>query len=151
VGFRLRNWAAFFGEAILVYWDDTSSKSNCGGANTNYYIGDEERASAKVLMGFTQGFDPKAVIGRDVTVDDPTVKAYGLTGPVDYAAYLVATDHTQPTTGVKITVVPQAPGHATWIDPESGAVLAESDVSAGSQALDVPTFTTDVALKIHAQ
>lgn len=149
-GFRLRGWSAFFGEGILVYWDQASTKSSCGGANTNYYIGDEERAFAKVLQDFNRGFDPKAQI-VNVTATGAALHAYGLRGPVDYAAYLVnPSNHETPTSNVKVTVAPQAAGHAVWIDTSTGATLAELDVPAGSQTLDVPPFTTDVALKIHA-
>jgi hypothetical protein len=148
-GFRLRNWAAFFAEAILVYWDDATTKSACGGANTNYYIGDEERAFAKVLQDFNKDFDPRAEIANDFTIQGAGVKGHGLSGPSDYALYLVAQNHTVATSGVKVTVIPQSAGHATWIDPSTGSVLAELDVLSGTQTLDVPTFTTDVALKIH--
>jgi hypothetical protein len=151
-GFRLRNWSAFFGEGILVYWDDAGSKTACGAANTNYYIGDEERASTKALSSFTQGFDPKAKMATDFVVTGATLRGHALSGPADYALYLVnPTNHTMPTSGVKVTVAPQAAGHATWIDTSTGAVLGELDVPAGSQLLDVPAFTTDIALKIHAQ
>jgi hypothetical protein len=150
-GFRLRGWAAFFGEGILVYWDESGNKTSCGGANTNYYIGDEERGFAKVLQDFNRGFDPKAQI-VNVMVSGATLHAYGLRGPVDYAAYLVnPANHQSPTSNVKVTVAPQAAGHATWIDTSTGATLAERDLPAGMQTLDVPAFTTDVALKIHAR
>jgi hypothetical protein len=150
-GFRLRGWSAFFAEGILVYWDESGNKTSCGGANTNYYIGDEERGFAKVLQDFNRGFDPKAQI-VSVTVGGATLHAYGLCGPVDYAAYLVnPSNHQSPTSSVKVTVAPLAAGHATWIDTSTGATLAELDVPAGMQTLDVPAFTTDVALKIHAR
>jgi hypothetical protein len=149
-GFRLRSWAAFFGEGILVYWDQAETKTACGSANTNYYIGDEERAFAKTLQDFTAGFDPKAHMAT-VTVTGASLHAYALAGPVDTAIYLVnPTDHEAATSGVKVTVSPEVPGHAVWIDPSTGAKLAELDVPAGPQTIDVPSFVADVAFKIHA-
>jgi Domain of unknown function (DUF5060) len=146
-GFRLRNWAAFFGEGILIYWDDTATKTNCGTANTAYYIGDEERASAKVLQDFSRGFDPKAKIDTTLAVTGKAM-GYGLRGPLGYAAFLEAADHTAPTTGITIKITPMSAGHATWIDPKTGQTLAELDVPQGQQVLSVPSFTTDIALKI---
>jgi hypothetical protein len=151
-GFRLRNWTSFFAEGILIYWDDAGSKTACGTANTNYYIGDEERASTKALAAFTRGFDPKAKMASDFVVSGATLRGHSLSGPVDYALYLVnANNHASPTSGAKVTVSPQAAGHAIWVDPSTGTLLGELDVPAGSQALDVPSFTTDIALKIHAR
>jgi hypothetical protein len=148
-GFRLRNWAAFFAEGILVYWDASGSKGACGGGNTNYYIGDEERGFAKVLSEWNQDFDPKAEVDLGVATDRANVSAYALAGPASYGAYVVADDHKSPTTGVKLTAAPLSGGHATWTSPSTGALLGELDVPAGSQTLDVPTFTTDIALKIQ--
>lgn len=149
-GLRLRNWASVFVEGLLIYWDDARSKTACGGANTNYYIGSEERAYTKILADFMRGFDPSARIAGDLKVTGSGVSGHALAGSKDYAVYLVnGTNHTTPTTAVSVTIAPRAPGTATWISPATGKTLATSDVPAGSQTLSVPDFVTDVALKIQ--
>lgn len=151
VRMRLRTWTAFFNEASLVFWNSSFVKDYKAVIASNIYLGPEERGYLKVLQDFTRGFDAQAKMVK-MSVSDPSrVRGYALRGPAMYAAYLHAyTDHTHPTTGIKIAVQPTVGGTATWIDPATGTVLGIESVKAGVQTLTVPDFTTDVALKIES-
>ena len=149
---RIRSWTAFFNEGALIFWNSSFAKDYRGGVASNIYLGPEERGYLKVLQDFTRGFDPRAVIA-EVKVSSPErVRGYALGSPSAYGAYLHAyTDHTSPTSGISITVDSPGNGTASWIDPATGNLLSTQSVSAGSQTLNVPPFTADIALKITAQ
>lgn len=153
---RVRSWASFFSEGTLIFWHTGYSKSYCYNP-ANIYLGPEERGYLKVLQDFTKGFPAGAALTGTMSGSSGTlpvsdlsrVRAYGLTSPTAYAAYLHAyTNHTSPTTGITLTVAPQTAGVATWYSPATGQVLGTRNVNAGSQPLAVPAFTTDIALKI---
>jgi len=148
---RIRSWTAFFDEAVLIFWNSSFAKDYRGGVASNIYLGPEERGYLKVLQDFTRGFDSRA-LRAEVQVSNPAlVRGYALQGPTAYAAYLHAyIDHTNPTSGISMAIEPVASGTAIWISPASGEVLGTQSVSAGSQMLAVPSFITDIALKITA-
>jgi hypothetical protein len=149
---RIRSWTAFFREGTLIFWNSSFAKDYRGGVASNIYLGPQERGYLKVLQDFTRGLDAKAVISHTAVSSPERVRGYALGGPTMYSAYLHAfTNHDSPTTGIKITINPAFRGSAVWLSPETGEVLGSAQVSAGSQTLDVPSFTTDIALKITAQ
>ena len=150
VRLRLRSWTAFFAEGTLIFWNSSFAKDYFNASAANVYLGPEERGYLKVLQDFTRGFDSRAAIAVLAVNDVARVRGYALSGPAMYAAYLHAyTDHMNPTAGISVTVTPQAAGLATWTEPSSGRVLATQQLSAGRQTLVVPSFTTDIALKIR--
>lgn len=146
---RLRSWTAFFDEASFVFWNSSCCKDSKGGVASNIYLGPQERGYIKVLQDFVRGLD-RRITPTDIEVSDPTrVRAYALSAPTVYVAYLHAyTDHANPTSGISVTINSPLAGTAEWIDPATGSTLATANVSAGRQTLIVPAFTTDVALKI---
>ncbi len=146
---RLRSWTAFFAEGVFIFWNTSFAKDYHNSGAANIYLGPEERGYLRVLQDFTRDFDPQAVT-TTLTVSRPDlVRGYALTSPTTYAAYLHSyTNHSTPTSGVSVTVAPQAAGTATWLSPATGQVLATLQVAAGTQQLTVPDFITDVALKI---
>jgi hypothetical protein len=146
---RIRSWTAFFNEAVLIFWNTSCCKDSQGGVASNIYLGPEERGYIKVLQDFVRGLDP-GIARAEIEISDPArVRGYSLSAPTVYVAYLHAyTDHTNPTSGISVTVDSPMAGTAMWIDPSTGAVLGTVGVSAGRQTLQVPAFTTDVALMI---
>ncbi len=146
---RLRSWTAFFNEAVLIFWNTSCCKDSQGGVASNIYLGPQERSYIKVLQDFVSGLDRLIAPVQIEIPDISRVRGYALSAPTVFVAYLHAyTDHTNPTTGISITIDSPLAGTATWIDPATGAVLGTASVSSGRQTLTVPVFTTDVALKI---
>jgi Domain of unknown function (DUF5060) len=146
---RLRSWTAFFAEGTLVFWNTSFIKNCCPNGTSSVYIGPEERGFVRVLQTYTRGFDPQAKIEAAQTAPAGAVRAYALRGPRSYGLYLVsAGPRTQPTSGVTATVNPAQAGTATWVDPSTGRILGRAKVRGGQQTLQVPAFTTDIALKI---
>jgi hypothetical protein len=146
VRMRLRAWTAFFAQGTLIFWNASFAKDDVGNA---IYLGPQERGYLRVLQRFTNGFDRRASVAPISTNDPSSVRAYALRGPRQYAAYLVNfTNHSSPTTSVRVSIDPRSSGQAEWISPSTGAVLARRKVRSGPQRLAVPAFTTDVALKI---
>ncbi|MDQ3179702.1 MAG: glycoside hydrolase family 5 protein, partial [Acidobacteriota bacterium] len=142
---RLRNWAAFFGEVSLIYWNTSWDKVS----PRNIYLGVEERGYVKVLQGFTKAIDANARM-VNIEVNKPaSVRGYALSSPTGFFAYLHAfTNHQSQTSDTTVNVNLQKPGTATWIEPASGRILATKRVPAGRQTLTVPPFLIDIALKV---
>jgi hypothetical protein len=149
VRMRLRSWTAFFAEGVLIFWNQSGFKDYRNNGAANLYLGPEERRYLKVLQDFTRGFDSWAAMAPARVSDPKTVRAYALTSPTTYAAYLHAfADHVNAMTGITLTIQPQAAGTATWLEPSTGRVLGTQEVGAGSQTLSVPPFIVDLALKV---
>jgi hypothetical protein len=146
---RLRSWTAFFADGTLIFWN-TSSRKNYEAGSANIYLGPQERAYLRVLQTFTRGFDRSAQI-VPVDVSSPEdVRAYGLSGSRDFAAYLHAfRNHSSPTSGIRVALQSTTSGIATWIAPATGRTLGHTRVRPGSQVLTAPPFVVDLALKIR--
>jgi hypothetical protein len=146
---RLRAWTTFFAEGALIFWNLSGFKDYLSNGAANIYLGPEERGFLEILQDFTRGFDPAATLAAPVVSDPKRARAYALSSPTTYAAYLHAfADHVNPTSGLELTVEPRAAGTATWLEPETGRVVRTLQVGAGRQVLSVPSFTVDLALKI---
>ncbi len=147
---RLRSWTTFFAEGALIFWNGSGAKDYRSLGAATIYLGPEERGYLRVLQDFARGFDANAAIATVVVSDPGRVRAYGLSSPTTYAAYLHAyTNHASLTSGINVTIEPRAAGIAMWIEPVTGHVLASQRISAGHQSLVVPAFVTDIALKIN--
>jgi len=145
---RLRAWTAFFAEATLVFWNTSAIKDHTADS-ANIYLGPQERSYIHILAQYMRGFDPAAQVVTAPATGTDGLRSYALRGPHEYGLYLVdGTSHTTPVSGAHVTVSPAHAGHAIWTNPNTGQTLATQNVSAGTQTLTVPTFTTDVALKI---
>lgn len=150
VRMRLRAWVAFFAEATLVFWN-TSATKDYASSTGNIYLGPEERGYIRVLASYMRGFDPRASVVSASVSGSVGLRVYALRGPKEYGLYLVdGASHSTQVTGARVIVSPAQAGRAVWVDPATGRVLAASRIPAGRQALAVPPFTTDVALKIVA-
>ncbi len=149
---RIRSWTAFFNEGVLIFRNTSFAKDYRAGVASNIYLGPEERGYLRVLQQFTRGVDRRAIMeGFPIRPDGAPVRGYALRSPTDYSAYLHAfNDHTNPTTGIRITIDVPLAGTATWISPQTGDVLAALAVDGGTRQLNVPSFTTDIALKVEA-
>ncbi|MBI3158372.1 MAG: DUF5060 domain-containing protein [Chloroflexi bacterium] len=146
---RIRSWTAFFKEVVLIFWNTSCCKDSDSGFASNIYLGPQERGYIRVLQDFVAGLD-RVLRTAQIEVSDPArVRGYALSASSVFVAYLHAyTDHTDPTTGISITVDSPLAGTATWIDPATGAEVGSASVSPGRQTLDVPAFITDIALRI---
>jgi hypothetical protein len=146
---RIRSWTAFFAEGTLVFWNASFARDYKNpGAAANVFIGPEERLYVRVLQAFTRGFDARARVVQ-VPFSGGRARAYGLSGPRQYAVYVVSTgDRGTPTTGLHATVSPLRAGTARWIEPATGRVVSSARVKAGQQSLLVPPFAVDLALKV---
>jgi hypothetical protein len=149
VRLRIRTWTAFFNEAALIFWNSSFAKDLREEGAANIYIGPEERTYVRVIQDYASTFDSDAVIVT-VGVANAPIRAYGLSSPTMFGAYLHNfEDHQSPTSGAVISVSINFDGAATWIDPSTGDVLSEESVSAGDLTLQVPDFITDVVLRIE--
>lgn len=145
---RIRAWTAFFDEGHLIFWDQQGSKNYMSGA-ANLYIGKEQRGYFSVLQTFT------AAVPADVTrvtvgsAPSGAVRTYGLTSSQGLYVYLRdAQSYTSARTGVTLSLNLAKAGTAKFYETQTGKVLQQASVGAGSSTLAVPSFVTDVALAI---
>jgi len=149
VRMRLRMWTAFFSQGSLIFWNETAFRDYEDRRFANIWIGPTERRYASVLQRFVSGFDPRAVMARARVNHSELVRGYELGGPSGFALYLTAyTTHSELTRRISVSIDPAFGGTARWTDPATGRALATRRVPRGRQRLKVPTFSTDIALKI---
>ena len=146
---RLRSWTAFFAEGAFIFWNSSFAKDYKTPVAANIYLGPAERGYLKVLQDFTKGLD-SGVRVASLTISNPgKVRGYALSSPSLFVAYLHAyTDHTNLTSGIRISFQGPVSGTATWTNPATGTTLASQSLLLGNQTLNVPAFTTDIALKV---
>lgn len=152
VRMRLRNWAAFFSEGSLLFWNASWARDYrpTNGA-ANLYIGSEERGYIRVLRDFVNRFDGAGVLSSMPAVDAANVRQYVLASPRQVMIYLVHyTDHQQPVSGRSLTVnVPPGAVGGEWIDPATGTVVSRFSTGQGLQTFSIPAFTIDLALIVN--
>lgn len=147
---RIRAWTSFFTEGSLLFWNASSRQDIMAPPGVaNQYIGQTERNYMRYLQTYTNNFP--AATPAALQVNDPsTIRGYALSAPNIYGAYIHAyTNHAMPTTDKIVYIEPTFSGIATWINPTTGANVGLSfNVSPSTKKLIVPSFTTDIALKV---
>jgi len=149
---RMKYWASFFAESILVSWDQSKSKEERGGN----YFDPELKNYMRAFTNFTQ------LVKQDVSMDSSFntnqntqgisgghgAKAYGLRSSSNFYAYIFdPTDNFA--SNIQLSVDVPQPGQAMWYDPETGNVISSLfSVNSGIQTLMVPTIQHDLALFI---
>lgn len=144
---RIRNWTALFHEIALVFWNTSYAKD---GHFMNIYLGPEERRYVRVMQDFAYRLD-RDVRMTLIKVSNPkAVRAYGLASTIHAAAYLHhCASHTTSVKNLQVTLdVPKA-GKAVWYSPEDGKIVGQTEMHAGRQMLEVPSFQIDIALFIQ--
>ena len=143
---RLRNWAAFFNEVAVIFWNTSYARD---GHFMNIWIGPKEREYVRAMQAFADDLGPNLRM-TPVAVSDPkAVCAWGLASDRRAGVYL---EHLRaydtPVKGLTVTLdVPRA-GRGYWYAPESAAILGAFDVPKGRGAFTAPPFAVDLALLV---
>ena len=151
--FRILLWTSFFNESFIVPWNGHDGEPKaCAKGPSNLFIGTAQRQHAGVFVKYIADFDPEA---RPVPVDAAPagqVRAYALGTAKEIGGYLThATGHNVLTSGITMTLtVPHQSMHGQWINPATGVVIRDFDVSGGPQNIPVPDFPADIAFRIRA-
>lgn len=149
VRMRVRSWAAFFNEAILIFWNSSDRKDyhNAVLNNANIYIGETERGYIKVLQDFTKGVDLQA---KKFTFEtgNSSVRSYGLRSSKEVLGYFFHYKNPGRETAFVLKIGLDKPGVVTWLDPVSGKELGKVRVTSGAKNIASPVFTQDLAVKI---
>jgi hypothetical protein len=112
------------------------------------------RGYTTVLGSFMNGFDARARrVEELLAVSISSCRAYALSGPQHYGAYIYAGDQTTSISGLNVTINPQSPSSSqwsgAWINPLDGVVDSTVTVQGGtSTTITVPDFTGEIALKL---
>jgi hypothetical protein len=119
------------------------------GHNMNIWLGPREREYVRAMQDFAYRLDKDV---RMVTVDvsEPEkVRAYALASPERAGVYLHHfANHSEPVHGVRIGLDVPRTAKGYWYSPENAAILGIIDLTKGTETIDVPDFTVDIALLI---
>ena len=148
--FRIINWAAFFNQGMLLWTDMGAKSAYTSSGLANQYIGSEERASMKILTDYLAGFDPAATTFVPALLP-AKLRGYGLASSQDLGLYVFNTNSVNEvvTNGMVTLNVPTNNMQGLWINPASGALIQAVAVNAGSHTLAIPSFETDIALRLR--
>ncbi len=144
---RIRLYVLFFNEAAAISWHQNGT-TYCG-PPSNIALRTEERAYTRHFQQFCTGVSADVVRYRPATTPG-AVHAYGLKNGTSALVYLYNTgSQASPQSGVQLELgTPFATGSGYWYSPATGNTISTVTYSAGSDALTVPPFTVDIALKV---
>jgi hypothetical protein len=160
VRMRIRAWTALFQEISLVFWNTSESKAAMFGGHytpgtgANIYLGPQERGYIRVLQDFAFHLD-SGIRMVPVSLSPPTViRGYGLSSANVAGFYLRhVASHITPVEKAQLSFDFSLLGrsHLTgeWIDPATGAVVAQVRIPPGLNTLQVPPFQVDLALLVR--
>ena len=146
---RVRNWTAFFNKIAFIFWNTSYARD---GHYMNIWLGPKEREYVRAMQDFAYCLD-KDVRMVPVKVSDPhAVRAYGLASKEKAGVYLHHfADHAKPVKRITITIdVPKA-AKGYWYSPENAAIVKTVDLKTGTNSLEVPELTVDLALLITSE
>ena len=143
---RIRNWTAFFNEIAFIFWNTSYARD---GHNMNIWLGPKEREYVRAMQDFAYGLDKDVrVIAVDVS-EPEKVRAYALASPERAGVYLHHFgSHSEPVHGVRIGLDVPRTAKGYWYSPENAAILGTIELTKGTETIDVPDFTVDIALLI---
>ena len=156
--FRMLDWVGFLQRCTMLYWAVSAlpasgqSSSYQASGNANQSIGWEERAESKSLYDFLANFDPAATNINPTLSPGGQMFGYGLAGSNSLALYIVHGQTSLYAVISNATVTVNVPANnlqGEWFDPASGTIRKLFTVNAGSQALPIPSFTSDIALRLQ--
>ena len=143
---RLRNWAAFFSEVSVIFWNTSYARD---GHFMNIWLGPREREYVRAMQAFAYDLGPGLrMVPVTVSVPD-AVHAWGLASDRRAGVYLEHhVDHEQPVRGLKITLDVPCAGRGYWYSPETAAILGAFDAPKGRGTFAAPPFAVDLALLV---
>ena len=144
---RVRTWTAFFHQAGLVFWNQSSSKDHYNPTfqNSNIYLGEEERAYQAVFLQLT----------RDLPVDlvplpDPPrssgVRPYALKSD-NLLLYYVFNSNVDENATTTVVNMLAGRAKAEWFDTKTGELLHTEEAEPNA-TLTSPPFTRDIFVKL---
>ena len=119
---------------------------------SNVYYSREDRQYMRIHQGFTSDVPATTQRGGVKTSSLAMIRGYQLSDARMLCQYLVhKTDQSVLVTGQVDTVTPAFDtGRGFWMSPSTGDTLASFTTGAGTQAIPIPDFYVDIALKIYS-
>lgn len=151
VRMRVRTWAAFLEEGILMFWNQSDTKEFTEGIfPANIYLGPEERKYTSVLQKLTGGF-PLEAKKTEYRLEKFGVRGYGMLSDTKNIMYFFHTASPFTYTRISTVVFTENGGAVNWVDPANGAAVQGGHCSPGYCTITSPSFKTDMVLTINSQ
>ncbi len=144
---RVRLWTAFFKQAILMFWNDSTKKGSPQFPPffANIYLGDEERTYVKALQDFTGSFP---INSKPIIIPTASgIRGYGLSSDKMVSGYLFHYSNSELEISTAIKLNNSFSGKILWYDPATGKTITEYQCPSYCLATS-PPFTTDIAFKL---
>lgn len=144
---RVRTWTAFFHQAGLVFWNQSSTKDyyNPTFQNSNIYLGEEERNYQSVFLQLTQGL-PVSLVPQPDPPRGSGIRPYALKNETLLLYYIFNSNVEENSTTV-ITNTLAGRAKAEWFDTKTGELLRAEEVDPEA-TLTSPPFTRDIFVKL---
>jgi hypothetical protein len=115
----------------------------------NIWLGPKEREYVRAMQDFAYRLDKNVVVVPVEVSNLHAVRAYALASKERAGVYLHHfEDHEKPMRGAGITLSVPRNARGYWYSPENAAILQTVELTKGSNTIEAPEFTVDLALLI---
>ncbi len=146
---RVRLWVGFFEKMSYIYWNNSTGLwINVQGTTqgpSNIYLGPTERQYVSVFSTFIKNIED--TLEEYILVSED--KIYARESGQQLLGYIYRQEIEGSMKSTTVTVYLRESGKIQWISPATGNVLEEQTVQKGTQILNSPSFSTDIAFKIQ--
>lgn len=153
IGNRIKLWAAFFNEVSLVPWESSLSSAKWLGGVV--FFSPEFRTAYAAHNRFTESMSPDILpqAMQSYANGGQVVRVYRLRSSEELYLYLVhpVSDPTNPVQSgaLAFDIDAPIPGTIEWYSTADGTIVASETVVAGSNTVNVPSFTFDLAMRLR--
>lgn len=146
---RIISWLSSFKQMGIVFWNQGQNGIYQNPNNANAYLGPLERGTLRQLSAFFPAMS-LPIEQEMFTIEAARIQLHVLKNQDYYLAYLLKLNaNNSPEGNLKLSLEKDAT--VEWLDPASGRLLSQSQLSRGQQLLPIPNFSTDLALRISYQ
>jgi len=143
---RIRNWTALFNEIAFIFWDTSYARD---GHNMNLWLGPQERQYVRAMQDFASRLGKDVQMQTVAVSQSNVVRGYALASERTAGVYLHHfQDHMNQVRDVRVSLEVANAAKGYWYAPADASILRVVDVSKGSNSLEVPPFTIDIALLV---
>lgn len=145
---RARLWIGYFKKAFYIYWNTSMqlymNRQNTTQGPSNIYLGPMERQHISAFSSFISDVH-EPLIEYPLASDD---NVYTLKSGSQIIGYVARQIIGAPQKSTTFMIDMPADGVIRWVNPSTGSVILEQAVQKGTQMLQSPIFSTDIAFKI---
>jgi len=148
---RIRLWVGFFEKMSFIFWNTSRTlvmnRQDMLQGPSNIYLGPTERLYTSIfktfitnINGALQKYPLVTLVSRD--------NIYTFISGQQILGYIYRQTIDAERRSASFFVYIPTPGIIQWVDPATGIIILEQTIQKGTQILQSPDFSTDIAFKI---